>query len=238
MTTHDGLDRLIATMAQLRSPEGCPWDGEQTHESLVPYLAEEVFELIEALESGSRADVVEELGDVLYQILFHADIGASDPRDPFTIDDVARAVDHKMRSRHPHVFAGGDASTVAEVTKRWGEIKAEEKKHRQSPFEGIPEKLSALARAHSVLTRAPENFATPSMDGVPLFRDEAHLGEFLMGVVAQSRAQKFDAERALRRATREREADGENSGEAGGDVGRDAGGDEQRGNTDPSDLPE
>ena len=93
MPQHEGLSGLIATMATLRSPGGCPWDLEQTHESLVPYLLEEVFELIEALEAGTRADVKEELGDVLYQLLFHADIASADPLDPFDIDEIAQLVD-------------------------------------------------------------------------------------------------------------------------------------------------
>ena len=112
MSANDALHRLVATMATLRGPDGCPWDAEQTHESLVPYVLEEVYELIEALESGSPEDVKEELGDVLYQVLFHADIAAHATNSPFTIDDVAAAVDEKMRVRHPHVFAEGDAKSV------------------------------------------------------------------------------------------------------------------------------
>ena len=112
MSANDALHRLVATMATLRGPDGCPWDAEQTHESLVPYVLEEVYELIEALESGSPEDVKEELGDVLYQVLFHADIAAHATNSPLTIDDVAAAVDEKMRVRHPHVFAEGDAKSV------------------------------------------------------------------------------------------------------------------------------
>ena len=122
MTPYPALERLIATMATLRGPEGCPWDALQDHQSLVPYLLEETFELIEALESGSSADIREELGDVLYQLLFHADLAAADPSDPFDIDDVAGEVEEKMRQRHPHVFADGDAVSVAEVKERWDEI--------------------------------------------------------------------------------------------------------------------
>src|SRR5690554_5551773 len=104
-------------MRHLRSPEGCPWDHEQTHQSLVRYLIEETFELVEAIESGSREELIEELGDVLYQVLFHADIaseyGAGDPK-PFDIQEVARYSREKMIGRHPHVFATSDEKPTTE----------------------------------------------------------------------------------------------------------------------------
>ena len=202
MPQHEGLSGLIATMATLRSPGGCPWDLEQTHESLVPYLLEEVFELIEALEAGTRADVKEELGDVLYQLLFHADIASADPLDPFDIDVIAQLVDQKMRTRHPHVFASGDATTVAEVSARWEEIKAEEKAQRTSVLEGIPDKLSALARAASVVKRSQAVLASHDTSEGATYQGEAELGEVLLALVASARAQGFDPERALRVATR------------------------------------
>ena len=202
MTADDALRRLVETMATLRGPGGCPWDAEQTHESLVPYILEEVYELVEALESGSPEDVKEELGDVLYQVLFHADIAAHATNSPFTIDDVAAAVDDKMRVRHPHVFADGDATSVDEVVTRWEEIKKEQKAHRESVVEGIPEKLSALARAASVLKRSRDILPGPSASH-PTFATEEELGQHLLAVVAQAREQGLDAERALRRATRE-----------------------------------
>ncbi|MEJ6507472.1 MAG: MazG family protein [Microbacteriaceae bacterium] len=202
MPQHEGLSGLIATMATLRSPGGCPWDLEQTHESLVPYLLEEVFELIEALEAGTRADVKEELGDVLYQLLFHADIASADPLDPFDIDEIAQLVDQKMRTRHPHVFASGDATTVAEVSARWEEIKAEEKAQRTSVLEGIPDKLSALARAASVVKRSQAVLASHHTSEGATYQSEAELGEVLLALVASARAQGFDPERALRVATR------------------------------------
>jgi XTP/dITP diphosphohydrolase len=197
------LASLIETMAVLRGPGGCPWDAEQTHESLVGFLLEEVFELIEALEAGSHSDIQEELGDVLYQLLFHADIAAHHPESPFTIEDVAQRVDQKMRQRHPHVFANGDARTVDEVIKRWDEIKAEEKNHRESVLDGIPEKLSALARAHSVHKRAGERLPqdvggeTPHPTGNPPTTEE-QLGRALFELVSQASAAGLDSERALR----------------------------------------
>lgn len=202
MTTHEALEKLIATMATLRGEGGCPWDAEQTHESLVAYLLEEVFELVEALESGSRADIREELGDVLYQILFHADIAANDESDPFTIDDVAALVDQKMRDRHPHVFADGDATTIAEVVKRWDEIKAEQKKHRESVLEGIPHKLSALARASSVLKRSKDLVDVPTSSMGVAIDTEEELGQALFSLVAYAREKGLDPERALRSQVR------------------------------------
>ena len=201
MSANDALHRLVATMATLRGPDGCPWDAEQTHESLVPYVLEEVYELIEALESGSPEDVKEELGDVLYQVLFHADIAAHATNSPFTIDDVAAAVDEKMRVRHPHVFAEGDAKSVDEVVARWDEIKKEQKSNRESVVEGIPEKLSALARAASVLKRSKDILPAPTPQDSTVTTEE-ELGEQLLAIVARARAQGLDAERALRQATR------------------------------------
>lgn len=201
MSANDALHRLVETMATLRGPDGCPWDAEQTHQSLVPYVVEEVFELVEALESGSPDDVKEELGDVLYQVLFHADIAAHATDSPFTIDDVAAAVDEKMRVRHPHVFAEGDAKSVDEVVARWDEIKKEQKSHRESVVEGIPEKLSALARAASVLKRSKDILPAPTPEDSRATTEE-ELGEQLLAIVANARAQGLDAERALRQATR------------------------------------
>jgi len=201
MSAEDALNRLVETMATLRGPGGCPWDAEQSHESLVPYLIEEVHELIEALEAGSPEDVKEELGDVLYQVLFHADIAAHAADSAFTIHDVAAAVDEKMRLRHPHVFAGGDARSVDEVIQRWEEIKKEQKAHRESVLEGIPEKLSALARAASVLKRSRDVLQAPTPTH-PRPQSEDELGAELLAIVAGARQQGLDAERALRVATR------------------------------------
>lgn len=221
---HLALSALIDTMATLRGEGGCPWDAEQTHESLVPYLLEEVFELVEAIETGNRADLREELGDVLYQLLFHADIAAADSNEPFDIDDVAAGVDHKMRHRHPHVFAGGDASTVEEVTARWEDIKTEEKKHRSSVVEGIPERLSALARASSTLKRSAGVVDFSPAHETPVFASEAELGDYLLALVHSARSAGLNSETALRQATRRleekvRQAEAAGSGLAPGDTG-------------------
>lgn len=154
MTPGDRLLEAVAVMDRLRSPGGCPWDAEQTHESLRKYLIEECFELIEAIEDGDRAAMREELGDVLLQVLFHARVAQEDPTDPFTIDDVAAALVNKLVSRHPHVFAGGDPEVRDSSTqqKRWEELKQDEKQ-RESSIDGVALGQPALALAAKLAQR-------------------------------------------------------------------------------------
>ncbi len=121
---------LVAVMDRLRSPGGCPWDAEQTHESLLPYLAEESQEYAEAVTSGDRRHMAEELGDVLLQVVFHARVAEEHPEMPFDIDDVAGGLIEKLVRRHPHVFADVEAHTAEEVAANWQRIKAEEKAAR------------------------------------------------------------------------------------------------------------
>lgn len=145
---HRLLD-AVAVMDRLRAPGGCPWDAEQTHASLRRYLVEECYELLDALESGVRADVIEELGDVLLQVLFHARIGAG-----FGIDDVAQALVAKLVHRHPHVFlAGSDRLDTATQERRWDELKAAEKR-RASALDGVVLAQPALALAAKLITRS------------------------------------------------------------------------------------
>lgn len=122
---------VVAVMDRLRSPGGCPWDAAQTHESLLPYLTEESEEYAEAVHSGDRAHMAEELGDVLLQVAFHARVAQDDPQAPFGIDDVAGLLVEKLVRRHPHVFADVEASTPEEVAANWALIKAEEKRARR-----------------------------------------------------------------------------------------------------------
>ncbi len=211
------LDELIETVALLRAPGGCPWDADQTHASLVQYLVEESWELIDAIESGDRAEMIEELGDVLYQVLFHADIAAHTAGEGFDIQDVAAHMTAKMVSRHPHVFGGGrTAETADDVVSFWDELKADEKPHRTSVLDGIPRGMPALALAQKVLGKAakvgvavdavPDAAApTPPGTGAPSTEDE--LGRTLLALVASARAQGLDAERALRHAVRGLEDD-------------------------------
>lgn len=121
---------VVAVMDRLRSPGGCPWDAEQTHESLLPYLEEEAGEYAEAVRSGDRAHMAEELGDVLLQVAFHARVAEDHPGQPFDIDDVAGGLVEKLVRRHPHVFADVEVSTPEEVAANWQKIKEEEKARR------------------------------------------------------------------------------------------------------------
>lgn len=203
----DGLSELIAVMDRLRSPGGCPWDARQTHRSLAEYLLEEAYETVEAIESGDRDDLREELGDLLLQVVFHSRIAEEDPDDPWGIDDVARGIVAKLVRRHPHVFVteadGEDVTTPEQVESRWHELKAQEK-GRTSVTEGIPEALPALLRASKILARS-EHLDVPMPDtAVPLagIDDEESLGDLLLAVVAAGRAHGWDAEAALRDAVR------------------------------------
>lgn len=146
----DAWDKLVSTMDLLRSPGGCSWDAEQTHESLVRYLIEESAELAEAIELGDRAGVREELGDVLLQVVFHARIALEHPEDPFTIDDVVADLTSKLVHRHPHVFEGAAIMTDREA--QWDALKAREKQ-RDSVLDGIPAGLGALAAAQKIRGR-------------------------------------------------------------------------------------
>ena len=145
----------VAVMDRLRSPGGCPWDAEQTHASLTPYLVEEAYEAVESLESGDREHMAEELGDVLLQVLFHARVALEHEDDPFDIDDVAAALVAKLVRRHPHVFArtAGSASTPAAVEASWEQLKAAEKPGREHVLDGIPAGMPELARAAKVASR-------------------------------------------------------------------------------------
>ena len=210
MSTHPELDNLIATAHTLRNPGGCPWDAEQTHESLVQYLLEETFELIEALESGNRDEVIEELGDVLYQVIFHSDLASTGSLgEPFDIEDVARVSAAKMRGRHPHVFGTPEelekyaAKTGDDVMLNWDSHKKREKPERMSVLDGIPEDLPALARANKVLGKA-EKLGLFDADAPGAFSvtSEDELGAILLAVVQSARAAGLDSERALRGAVR------------------------------------
>jgi XTP/dITP diphosphohydrolase len=206
-STHPELDALIAVMARLRGEDGCAWDREQTHESLLKYLIEESHEFIDAVESGDRTHMIEELGDVLYQVLFHADLGAADPDSPFTIEDVARVARDKMVGRHPHVFGDVTADTADEVVANWEKWKAAEKPERTSAFEGLPKGLPALALADKVIGKLDESPTTSEL--VTEATTEDDLGDLLVAIVSAARANGLDAERALRSAVRRVIADAE-----------------------------
>jgi XTP/dITP diphosphohydrolase len=195
---HPRLDELIATLERLRAPGGCAWDRDQTHASLVQYLVEESAELVEAIEAGDDAELIEELGDVLYQVLFHADIAAEAGR--FTLEDVAAHMTQKMVGRHPHVFGDVVAETPDAVVATWDAVKAVEKSHRTSVLEGIPDGMPGLALATKVLGRADTVGVVVAPAPVPATEEE--LGAQLLALVAGARTNGLDAERALRGALR------------------------------------
>ena len=182
---------LVRVMDRLRS--NCPWDQEQTHETLAKYLLEETYETLEAIDTGDRDHLREELGDLLLQVAFHSRIAAENGEEGFTIDDVAAGIVEKLIRRHPHVFASVEAADAAAVEANWETIKAAEKQ-RTSVLEGIPLALPALALADKVLGRSAkihpyEPPTTPT------------LGDKLLLLVQEARAEGIDPEQALRTAT-------------------------------------
>ncbi|MCX6414847.1 MAG: MazG family protein [Actinobacteria bacterium] len=202
---------LVEVMDRLRSPGGCPWDARQTHESLVEYLVEETYETVEAIETGDRAGLREELGDLLLQVVFHARIAEEDPESAWGIDDVVEGIIAKLVGRHPHVFGDEVAGTADEVEANWHARKAIEK-GRTSVTDGIPMQLPALVLAAKVLARSVaftddlgessrHEAALAAVDDV--FSEEA-FGDLLLGLVTIGRDEGWDAEAALRGATRRR----------------------------------
>lgn len=213
------VDELQATVAALLDEPGCEWNRAQTHRSLVTYLVEESSELVEAIEDGSRDDLREELGDVLYQVVLHAAIAARAAETPFDLADVVREVDEKIRRRHPHVFGVGghdprEAHGVDDIVRLWSQAKAVEKASRESAYDGVPPALPALARAQKIFGReraagagSGSSPVLPGAEAVPLAEagTEAEWGRALLAEVSRASGLGFDAERALRGAVRERE---------------------------------
>ncbi len=196
-----GVELLSAVdvMNRLRSPGGCPWDAQQTHESLRQYLVEEAFELLEAIDDGDREALREELGDVLLQVLFHSRVAAEDAAEPFTVDDVAAGLVGKLVHRHPHVFAGGDPAVRDAVTQehRWEELKQAEKQ-RQSSVDGVALGQPAASLAGKLTSRAtragfPADLLPDGCSGV---------GGELFAVAARAKLNGLDPEGELRAAGR------------------------------------
>lgn len=218
------LLELVEVMDRLRSPGGCPWDAQQTHETLAPYLVEEAHELLEAIDTGDRAHLAEELGDVLLQVVFHARVASEHDSDPFDIDDVAAILVAKLIRRHPHVFADVVADTPAQVVANWEDIKAAEKPERTGPLDGIPASLPPLERATKVVSRltragrldaldavvtAPATnlaSASPGQESAPDgsdLADSADIGTALLALVARAHRAGVDPSAALRAAMRD-----------------------------------
>jgi XTP/dITP diphosphohydrolase len=195
------LQRLVEVMNTLRSPGGCPWDAEQTHESLLKYLLEESYEFVDAVQSENRIDMREELGDVLLQVYFHARMAQEHPTDPFSIEDVARGIAEKLIRRHPHVFDGVEVRDTQEVVDNWEEIKKREK-GRTSALDGVAMSQPALPLIEKLLYRAEKynvEVTTPDTVSIDGPADENAVGQALVAVIAWAHANGIDAEAALRK---------------------------------------
>jgi len=147
----DGFAALKEIIAKLRGPEGCPWDRKQTHASLKPYLIEECYEVLQVLDEGAPQKLCEELGDLLLQIMLHAQIAAE--AEQFGIDDVIQGISSKLIHRHPHVFGGQKVQDAGEVELNWEALKREEREEGESLLAGVPEQMPALAYSQSIQRR-------------------------------------------------------------------------------------
>ncbi|CAN5719304.1 nucleoside triphosphate pyrophosphohydrolase [soil metagenome] len=196
---------LVALMDRLRSPGGCPWDAEQTHDSLLPYLLEETYEVAEAVETGDLSLLREELGDLLLQVVFHARLATEYAVDPWSIDDVAAGIVDKLVRRHPHVFGTTTVAGAAEVKANWEQLKVAEK-GRRSVTDGVPLGQPALASAAALLGRGQRagliGPLSETRPGIPNVTDPDQLGDHLLAVVSRSVELGIDPEVALRTAVR------------------------------------
>lgn len=210
---------LVEIMARLRGQNGCPWDRQQTHESLKPYLVEEAYEVLEAIDEEEPAKLCEELGDLTLQVVFHAQL--AEEAGAFTIADVLAAICEKLKRRHPHVFGDVVAETAQEVLFNWEQIKQTERRRFQgkaSLLDGVPRELPALLRAHrlqekasrvgfdwsearEVLQKVEEEMSElrAAMDGQAPERVEAELGDLLFALVNLGRFLAVNPEEALRK---------------------------------------
>jgi MazG family protein len=201
------IDALLSVMATLRSPEGCPWDREQDHVTLRHHAVEEVYELMDAIEAGDDHEMVEELGDLLLQVIFHAQMAQE--RGAFDFDEIARRIVDKLIRRHPHVFGESDAKTVDAVWAQWEQIKKAEKqgtKHeRPSALDGIPRHLPALLRAEKLVKKARKAKLLPDRNGSVRKRNRNAIAQQLFELAAAAQAKGWSAEELLRAESKRRE---------------------------------
>lgn len=216
---YKNLEELIAVVAKLRAPDGCPWDRAQTHASLRPNMIEEAYEAVDAIDDNDMKHLREELGDVLLQVLLHSQI-ASENGD-FNLDDVAKELKEKLIHRHPHVFGNANLSTPDDVKEAWDKLKAEEKTHRKSAMDGISRSQAALISAQKISKKAVKTgFEWPSEESLyeciysefEEFKqaknenDKVHMeeefGDILFATVNLARWNKIDAEQALLKANK------------------------------------
>lgn len=196
------MDKLLATMRLLRAPNGCPWDREQTHESLRPYLLEEAAEAVDALSSGDPVKMADELGDVLLQVAFHAVV--AEEAGTFAYDTIEDSIVAKLERRHPHIFGEIEVADAAEVKRNWDAIKREEHGGAERPpAERVPRSLSALLRAYELGKKLEWNEGERDEIVAALTSpesDEASIGALLLAVVDYARAAGVNPELALRQA--------------------------------------
>ena len=219
MEKYENLDKLIETIKILRSPEGCEWDRQQTHKSLRPNMLEEAYEAVDAIDSGDMANLREELGDVLLQVLLHSQI--ADDEGEFNIDDVSKELNEKLIHRHPHVFGNQKVNSTDEIVEAWDKLKKEEKKDRKSQMDGISKSQSALMSAQKISKRAVKvGFEWPDVQSLhdciksefKEFEDavkegdkdhmEDEMGDIFFAVVNLARWHRIDSEQALLRANK------------------------------------
>lgn len=216
---YKNLEELIAVVAKLRAPDGCPWDRAQTHATLRPNMIEEAYEAVDAIDDNDMKHLREELGDVLLQVLLHSQI-ASENGD-FNLDDVAKELKDKLIHRHPHVFGNANLTTPDDVKEAWDKLKAEEKTHRKSAMDGISRSQAALISAQKISKKAVKTgFEWPSEESLyeciysefEEFKqaknenDKVHMeeefGDILFATVNLARWNKIDAEQALLKANK------------------------------------
>jgi NTP pyrophosphatase (non-canonical NTP hydrolase) len=201
------ISQLLEVMAKLRSPEGCPWDREQDHKSIRFHAIEEVYELVDAIEAGDDKEMLEELGDLLLQVVFHAQLARE--RGAFDFEKVAAQIVEKLIRRHPHVFGESKAKTVDAVWAQWEQIKKAEKdgtKHeRASALDGIPKHLPALLRAEKLVKKARKGKLIKTAPRARVGATRASVARNLFELVATAQARGWSAEELLRAETARRE---------------------------------
>jgi XTP/dITP diphosphohydrolase len=201
------IDHLLDVMAKLRSPEGCPWDREQDHMTLRFHAVEEVYELIDAIEAGDEAEMAEELGDLLLQVVFHCQLASE--RRAFDFETVARHITDKLIRRHPHVFGDVKVRNVDQVWANWEQIKRAEKhgtkRERSSALDGIPAHLPALLRAEKLVKKARKAGLLKTNESPSRTASKAELARQLFALAAVAQQKGWSAEELLRSETRKRE---------------------------------
>ncbi len=211
---YENLEELIAVIAKLRAPDGCQWDREQTHSTLKPNMLEEAYEAVDAIDDNDMVHLKEELGDVLLQVVLHAQI--AEEEGAFNIEDVAKGIKDKLIHRHPHVFGDVKVNSTKDILDNWEKLKQEEKRHRKSAMDGISKAQSALMSAQKISKKAVktgfewpdegslydciysefEEFKAAEQEGSREHMEE-ELGDILFAVVNLARWNKIDAEQAL-----------------------------------------